>query len=195
MARVLAARSASRSTTDRYPVWTPALLDVLRDCRVQATFFVIGEKVECHPEIVLRTGRGGPLRGESQLLSHRPGIDLDPTVDRRGPSDKSLARGIAGIRRHTIPSATRPADSLETIAAVGRRQTVVLWNVDPKDFAAHDRPRGARLVRGARLRGGDLVLLHDRVPHAIEIIPNLVERARASARPSRPLPTGFLDPR
>ena len=78
----------------------------------------------------------------------------------------------------------RPPHGKLTISKLWRlwraRQTVVLWNVDPKDYRC-DSPEEVRQWFQARpLRGGDLILLHDNVPHAIEVIPDLAEQARAS---------------
>ena len=99
------------------PVLTPALLDVLRDCGVRATFFVIGEKVERYPEIVRRTVAEGHCVGNPAFIT-RSRIDIVPGVDRRGPTDKTLARRIAGYRCHTVPPATRQANCLEALEAV-----------------------------------------------------------------------------
>ncbi|MGA2742074.1 MAG: polysaccharide deacetylase family protein [Bryobacteraceae bacterium] len=45
------------------PVDTPKLLDILRQKRVCATFFVVGERAQAHPEIVRREQAEGHLIG------------------------------------------------------------------------------------------------------------------------------------
>ncbi len=50
------------------PRWTPAILDVLAEKRVPGTFFVIGEHVTRHPELVRRVIRQG---GELGVHSYR----------------------------------------------------------------------------------------------------------------------------
>jgi peptidoglycan/xylan/chitin deacetylase (PgdA/CDA1 family) len=58
------------------------------------------------------------------------------------------------------------------------RQTVVLWNVDPKDFAASDAAAVADHFVREPLAGGDIVLLHDTHPHAAGALPRVVAGAR-----------------
>jgi peptidoglycan-N-acetylglucosamine deacetylase len=43
------------------PVYTPKLLDLLRERSVKATFFVVGKRAEQHPEIVRRAWAEGHL--------------------------------------------------------------------------------------------------------------------------------------
>src|ERR1700722_15184367 len=58
------------------PVYTPKLLDLLRQKGVKATFFVIGKRADQYPEIVRRTCEEGHLVGNhtwslpSILFSH-----------------------------------------------------------------------------------------------------------------------------
>src|SRR5262249_25385303 len=58
------------------------------------------------------------------------------------------------------------------------RQTVVLWNHDPKDFSCHSAGDLAAAFEGRPLRAGDIVLFHDNHPHAADILPDLVSGAR-----------------
>ena len=59
------------------------------------------------------------------------------------------------------------------------RQTVVLWNVDPKDYSCEDAEQVQDWFSTRPLQGGDIVLFHDRVPHAMAVLPSLIEEARA----------------
>src|SRR5579864_2217566 len=53
------------------PVYTPKLLDLLREKGVKATFFVIGKHTDQHPEIVRRAWAEGHLIG-NHTWSHYP---------------------------------------------------------------------------------------------------------------------------
>jgi peptidoglycan/xylan/chitin deacetylase (PgdA/CDA1 family) len=58
-------------------------------------------------------------------------------------------------------------------------QTVVLWNADPGDcrMASASQLEQWGQVRG--LRAGDIVLLHDDLPHAAAALPAMVRQARS----------------
>ncbi len=162
------------------PTLTPPLLDVLRDCGVRATFFVIGEKVERHPDIVRRMALEGHCVG-NHSFSH---IDPGSTSCRRLLDEvrrtAALLAGLLGIEVRLF----RPPHGKLTASKLWRlwwkRQTVVLWNVDPKDYARTTAQEVHEWFERRALQAGDLVLMHDNVPHAIEVTPDLVQRARAS---------------
>src|SRR5437763_16151440 len=54
-----------------HPEHTPPLLDVLKDLQVPATFFVVGQQAEKHPEIVQRMVAEGHAVGHHSL-THSP---------------------------------------------------------------------------------------------------------------------------
>jgi peptidoglycan-N-acetylglucosamine deacetylase len=159
---------------------TPRLLDVLRDHGIRATFFVIGEKVERHPGIVRRMRREGHCVG-SHSFGHS---DPKSTSSRRLVDEvhrtAALLRGLLGLEVRLF----RPPHGKLTAAKLWRllweRQTVVLWNVDPKDYTRSNFQVVAAWFVAQPLRGGDLVLLHDTIPYAIDLVPILADQARAS---------------
>src|SRR5450755_1016993 len=53
------------------PVYTPKLLDLLREKNVKATFFVVGKRADQYPEIVRRAWAEGHLVG-NHTWSHYP---------------------------------------------------------------------------------------------------------------------------
>ena len=52
------------------PIYTPELLDLLRDQSIQASFFLVAKNAQAHPEIVARMAREGHEIG-LHSLSHR----------------------------------------------------------------------------------------------------------------------------
>src|SRR5690606_35889179 len=53
------------------------------------------------------------------------------------------------------------------------RHTIVLWSLDPKDFACQDADEVVAHVDARGLAGGDIVLLHDTHPHAAAARPRI----------------------
>jgi peptidoglycan/xylan/chitin deacetylase (PgdA/CDA1 family) len=149
-----------------HPRWTPRVLGLLSQHRVSATFFLVGRKVEQHPEIaraILAAGHAVGLHSyaHDRLFSLRG--------ERRVRAD--LERGIAALERvtgrrpllfrppigHTNPTIARVADSLGLI--------VVGWTIGGGDGVARARPEHviARVRRA--VRDGAIVLLHDAPEH------------------------------
>jgi len=121
-----------------HPEQTPRLLDVLRHEGVAASFFVIGQRAEQYPDIVARIAREGHVLGNHSFFHNRTTeIPVGQLIDEvRRTAD--LVEHITGRR----PRCFRPPfGRLTPLAAVRlwmARQTVVLWNSNPRDFAMAD---------------------------------------------------------
>jgi peptidoglycan/xylan/chitin deacetylase (PgdA/CDA1 family) len=153
--------SALSLTFDDGPdaVWTPQLLDVLRDGEAQATFFPISGRAERHPGLIARM----------QAEGHAVGLHCDEHV-------RHSSRGIGWLRRDTKRALSalgrvgvRPrlwrtpwgdlAPWSEQVAAEhGLR--LVGWTADTHDWRG-DRAKNMYASLRARLDNGAVVLAHD----------------------------------
>lgn len=162
-----------------HPVNTPRLLDVLKENQVLATFFIVGRMAEKYPEIVRRTIDEGH-QVANHTFFHSP-LDL-----------LSGNEMLASMRRcdlvlnhigNTSPGWCRPPRGKISAWKLWKLwrdgHTVALWNVDPRDYACTSTTQLAERLRAEALRSGDVVLLHDRLPIAAEVLPKLIADVRA----------------
>jgi peptidoglycan/xylan/chitin deacetylase (PgdA/CDA1 family) len=138
------------------------VLDALDASGAKATFFVIGRKVEAHPEVVREIVRRGHAIG---LHSYEHDRLFALRGEERVRAD--LLRGLAVIEKvvgtrpslfrppigHTNPIIARVVDALDL--------NVVGWSVSGRDGVGGVDPADvAARVRGG-VRDGAIVLLHD----------------------------------
>jgi len=156
---------------------TGAVLDVLAARHVHATFFVVGAAVAADPGDVRRAAAEGNLIGNhtwdhAYPRSVRHGWTVPYLADQVNRTDAAV---VAATGRPTCffrpPGGFMPA----SVGVTGRqsRQQVVLWSVDPRDWAvqgAHDpgpagRAREADRIYQAAIAGASqphpILLLHD----------------------------------
>ncbi|MFS0723881.1 polysaccharide deacetylase family protein [Paenibacillus sp. 1P07SE] len=115
-------------------IFTPLVLDALREAGVQATFFVVGERVEKYPEVMRRLVREGHIVG-NHSYNHANLPRLSESEFR-----SQITRTDELIRQYTgyVPSYIRPPygninePQLQWLAAQQRK--VVNWNVDSLDW-------------------------------------------------------------
>lgn len=162
-----------------HPEHTPRLLDVLKDHGVPATFFLIGRHAEAHPEIVARiVAEGHAIGGHS--YEHGP---PDQVSARRLLEEvRRTADLLAGPLGHPTRLFRPPHGKLTLAKLWGlwrAGQSVILWNVDPKDFAGRTSGEVHDRLRARPPRGGDIVLLHDNHPHAAAVLPEFIAAVRA----------------
>ncbi|MFB9238041.1 bifunctional polysaccharide deacetylase/glycosyltransferase family 2 protein [Plantactinospora siamensis] len=165
VARTMPARTIALTFDDGPdPVWTPRILDALRRNHAHATFFVVGARVNEHPELVRRILAEGHELGSHTYthadLARLPGWRQDLELDLT-----SKAISAATGRRETllrppyssVPSALT-ADDVTALRRSGR--IAVLADLDTRDW---ERPGVPAIVRGATPAGarGAVVLMHD----------------------------------
>ncbi|MBO4205150.1 glycosyltransferase [Micromonospora echinofusca] len=149
------------------PEWTPRVLDVLRRHRAHATFFVVGARVNEHPELVRRILDEGHEIG-SHTFTH---ADLAAVPQWRRDLELSLTRkAIAGAtgQEATLyrppfsshPGAVTAPQYAALRAAAEAGHLAVLADRDTKDW---QRPGAAAIIAAATPnRGrGAIVLMHD----------------------------------
>jgi peptidoglycan/xylan/chitin deacetylase (PgdA/CDA1 family) len=151
---------------------TPELLDLLAQHHIRATFFVIGQNVVEHPEILQRALREGHEIG-SHSWSH-PAFAKMSDVKVRAElqkTDDAIKQAIG--QRPTLmrpPYGSITARQKQWInQEFGYR--MILWDVDPLDWK---RPGPAvvtsRIIK--QTRPGSIILAHDIHPGTIQAMPD-----------------------
>ena len=156
-----------------HPEWTPRLLDVLAECGVRGTFFVVGERAEQHSHLIRRIADEGHELGNHTWTHSEPSQTSTARFLDEVARTRRLIQDLSGRDcRVTRP----PKGSLTICKALGlwrQQQAIALWNVDPKDFAMNDSTAMPQWVAGYRPHSGDIVLLHDNHPHAVVAVEHL----------------------
>jgi peptidoglycan/xylan/chitin deacetylase (PgdA/CDA1 family) len=158
---------------------TPELLDLLAQHHIHATFFVIGENVVRHPEILQRALREGHEIG-SHSWSHPAFAKMADTKVRveLQKTDDAIKEAIG--QRPTLlrpPYGSITARQKQWInEEFGYR--IILWDVDPLDWK---RP-GPDVVASRILkqtRPGSIILSHDIHPGTIKAMPETFTQLEA----------------
>ena len=158
---------------------TPKLLDILAAHQIKATFFVIGENVAEHPEIVARAAREGHEIGNHSWSHPNFAKMSDDGVRSQLQRTDDAIKSATGSR----PTLLRPPYGSITVRE--KRwihdqfgYQIILWDVDPYDWK---RP-GPSVVRNRILketRSGSIVLSHDIHPGTIEAMPSTFDALEA----------------
>ncbi len=140
---------------------TPMVLDILKENKVKAAFFVIGSKAQMHPDIVERIDREGHIIGGHSYSHH---FFFDLFSSRRMEQEmRHTAEVILNITGRNIRLFRPPYGVTNpTVARVVKdlKLTSVGWSLRSKDTVI--RNDGAILKRiQSRLKPGDVLLMHD----------------------------------
>lgn len=145
------------------PHVTPALLDLLSRYSVPATFFVTGRNASRHPEIIKAILERGHLIG-NHSYSHNPFLMLK--------SGAIISREIESAQRELSGFGVSPRAFRPPVGVTGPRlwRSLLEQGLYCVNFSLRAGDFGNRRYRGIskkilrRIRGGDIVLLHDVSP-------------------------------
>ncbi|MCX4853347.1 polysaccharide deacetylase family protein [Streptomyces canus] len=175
------------------PVWTPQVLDVLRQYGVKATFCMVGTQAQAHPDLVKQVVAAG-----HRLCDHS--VSHDTTMDKKSQAyqaqqildaERMITQASGGVRPmyYRAPGGAFTPYSRHLAASRGMRP--LGWNVDSKDF---ERPGTAAIVDTVEreLPGGPTILFHDAggdrsqtVEALRQILPRLKEQGYSYGFPVR----------
>lgn len=161
-----------------HPLYTLALLSVLKEEKTPATFFVVGFMANRYPELI-RAIKAGGHEIANHTYSHVTLTKLSPEeamTEYRATND--VIKRLTG----TTPKFCRPPggdfnDSvLQSSADLGL--TTVLWTDDPGDYS---NPGDNVLLQRevAALKPGAIVLLHDGSANTMDTLKTFIRTAKA----------------
>jgi len=142
------------------PAITPSLLDALDRHEVRATFFLIGRWARASPAIVGEiAARGHAIGNHTDTHPNMLWLSTRRIVDELVRCQQSIEG--AGARR---PMLTRPpygfrGPQFNSAVEQSGLSRVVMWSVMGRDWSPHGKQK--LLERLKRVRGGDIVVLHD----------------------------------
>lgn len=154
---------------------TPQLLKILADRHIKATFFLIGQNVQAHPEIVKEEVAEGHAVGSHTWSHPNLGIMPDDKVREELQRTDDAIFKAAGVH----PQMLRPPyGSLAHAQRVWIRKEfgykIVFWSVDPLDW----KNPGADVVASrilAAVKPGSIILSHDIHAGTVQAMPQVID--------------------
>jgi peptidoglycan/xylan/chitin deacetylase (PgdA/CDA1 family) len=144
-----------------HPQGTPIVLEILREAKARATFFLAGEQVERRPALVAEIVAAGH-RVELHCYRHRnalrlsAGMFLDDAERGRAAIEDAGGQEIVD---HRPPYGIYNAATLRACRRRGWRP--VLWSQWGRDWRGRATARSIARQATSAARAGDIVLLHD----------------------------------
>ncbi|SDP78719.1 Peptidoglycan/xylan/chitin deacetylase, PgdA/CDA1 family, partial [Streptomyces sp. cf386] len=144
------------------PVWTPQVLDVLREYGVKATFCMVGTQAQAHPDLVKDVVAAG-----HRLCDHS--VSHDTTMDRKSEAyqsqqildaERMITKASGGVRPmyYRAPGGAFTPYSRHLAASHGMRP--LGWNIDSKDFELPGTEAMVATVKN-EISNGPTLLFHD----------------------------------
>lgn len=153
-------------------------LDMLDRLGARATFFLVGELCQAHPELVAAIAeRGHELAGHGYTHRRFTSISQAELV-----SELDRTRALLPPR-HAARQLVRPpfgSVSLSSLLACARHgYTTVLWSLNSGDWRAGDAAEVERTVSSGAASAGEILLLHEGQTLTLNALPAVVQGLKA----------------
>ena len=153
---------------------TQRLLDGLRERGAKATFFLCGYRMEQYPDAMERYLEEGHELGVHSTV-HTDLTKLTPEQLREDMTGTAqMIEEMTGIRPVLMRPPGGAYDEKVLREAEQEGMRVILWSVDPRDWATHD----ARQVLSAMAKeagDGDVILMHDMSKSSVDAALRLID--------------------
>ena len=162
------------------PPYTEQIINILKERRAPATFFVLGRQVRKYPEILAATAADGFVIG-SHTVDHAR-LDLMDThsID----LELDISRQLITQNTKIVPTWFRPPygelNDLVATEAAKYNYKIALWNVDSLDWKAPD-PEFIWQQLVPEIKPGAIILMHDGGGdrhNTVAILPRLISYLR-----------------
>ncbi|MCL6443522.1 MAG: polysaccharide deacetylase family protein [Alicyclobacillus sp.] len=170
--------------------YTPQVLDILGRYGVPATFFVLGNRCQAHPELVRRMFREGHEIGshgyDHRFILHQSAKEISREVRM---ADEAIYRACgAKPVYYRPPGGLAKQSERSTVEKLGH--PIAMWTVDSNDWRATSAESIIRTVE-RDVRPGAIVLFHDGVSgsrYTVQALPKLIRDFRRQGYQFRRLP-------
>jgi peptidoglycan-N-acetylglucosamine deacetylase len=164
-----------------HPEFTAPISKALRDAGARATFFLVGSAMKQHPQLVQRL-----LDDGHEIASHsmtHPEINQLPPMRFADEIDEMYKLALANNNGAIENRYFRPPKGVVTpriVSHCARRDIkLIFWNRDPEDYKAQSPAEIVGYFDRQQPKAGDIFLLHDKTPHTVEAIPQVLARLAA----------------
>lgn len=167
------------------PEITPQVLGLLAQHQVRATFFCIGERAACYPELCREiVQRGHAVENHSQHHQHNFSVLGSSAYAREIQAAQDALTTITGVKPIFFRAPAGLRNPFLDPVLQRLQLTLASWSVRAYDTRVGDAARVAtQLIKG--LQPGAILLLHDghaartaqQVPVIIEVLPQLIAAA------------------
>jgi peptidoglycan/xylan/chitin deacetylase (PgdA/CDA1 family) len=142
------------------PAITPRLLDLLEQHHVRATFFLIGSFVRQCPELTREiAARGHAIGNHTDTHPHLTWLSTRRIREELGRCGEAIAAAIGRSPQWMRPPYGHRGPQLDPVVRQQGLRGVVMWSVIAWDWKPQ--PAARLIARLRRVRGGDIVVLHD----------------------------------
>lgn len=154
---------------------TPKILDILKEKKVKATFFVCGTKATNHVNLLKRMHAEKHEIGNHGYYNHVfTRLTAENVLQGLSATNKLIQEVTSAEVKHCRPPSGNTNADINQSIKHSANMKVILWSLDPRDVMETD---SQKIVDGVtkKAKPGDIVLLHDTTNQTITALPAMID--------------------
>ncbi|MFB3897107.1 MAG: polysaccharide deacetylase family protein [bacterium] len=157
--------------------YTPQILKILKQHDIRATFFLIGQHAQQHPELVKQLYLAGHEIGNHTYshvqLTKVPSVKIKQEVERT----RDIVYEITGQNTYLFRPPWGIFDNRSLAELAMRKFDAVLWSVDSRDWS---RPGVDKIKVNvlSTARNGSIILCHDDHDQIVAALPEIIKNLK-----------------
>lgn len=153
------------------PVYTKQVLDVLKEKKVRATFFVMGKCIEGNEDLIKRMSAEGHLIG-NHTFDH---VNLTEFAEEEACEQlNKTASLIEELTGQKVEFVRPPFGAWNDEAECVTDLIPVLWTIDTMDWCHQDIGKSLAKVEG-KVSENDIILMHDQYAETVEALGLIID--------------------
>lgn len=154
-----------------HPTYTSQVLDILSQYEARATFFVLGNRIEFHPELLIRMMQEGHEIG-NHSWSHPKFTNLTEQ-EILSQLNKTTAEIEKVVGQQEIIVRPPYGDTNEFVQQL-IPYPIITWTVDTEDWKSRDRDQIIQAVK-EQVFDGAIILMHDIYPSTVAALDEAID--------------------
>jgi peptidoglycan/xylan/chitin deacetylase (PgdA/CDA1 family) len=158
-------------------VYTPKILDELKESHAKATFFLIGSRAEAHPDIVKRiVSEGSDIANHTYNHARLTDISFDQFQKEVLDAGKILKQITGHEPQFSRPPYTCIAEE-QLKWLTDQKKYTIFWNVDTQDWMQQPADQVEAHVFN-QIKPGAIIVMHSTLGNTVEALPRIIKRLR-----------------
>lgn len=147
-----------------HPIYTPMILDILKENDIKATFFMIGENIELYGDVAARVlNEGHEIGNHTFSHPHIINTSQNELLEEILACDSSIY-SISEYKTKLFRPPEGVVENNTSELAEKFDYSIILWSIDTRDWAKTPTNEIVENVL-KNTEGGDIILMHDYVSH------------------------------
>ncbi len=155
-----------------HPIYTPKLLEGLRERKVPATFFVTGEHASLYPDLIREMKADGHLVG-NHTYHHVQLSAVGEDIFMKELQETN--RVLEGILEEEVVFVRPPFGDWEKTVEKKINLLPVLWDIDPLDWCTGNTDKVVKKVLD-KVEENAIILMHDEYATSVEAALQIVDK-------------------